>query len=297
MNFVGNKKAVNFLEKSIEKGKIAQAYLFSGPENIGKFILAKIFSRSLIVGESFDAEIDKDFRNILDLIILEPEIEEKKGIIKEKEIKVEHIRKVQKDLSLFPYSGKYKVLIINNAHRMSLASQNAILKSLEEPNGTSIIILITHKDSEIISTIKSRCQKINFSLVSSEEIEKALEGNKGNSNLTIFSMGRPGLAFKISNDPEELEQKEHDFLDFRNFSSLGINERLKLAEKMSADLTRAEKKLEFWIWLIRSEIGKKGESGNFFSFQAIKKIEKSLEKVKNTNASPRLVIECLFLEI
>ena len=272
-----------------EGNKISQAYLFSGPESVGKFILAKIFAKGVIKGNGLN--FNSDEKMLADMIILEPEVEEKKGIIKEKEIKVEHIRNIQKNLSLFPYDGKYKVLIINNAHKMSISAQNALLKILEEPNETSIIILATHNDSKIVSTIKSRCQRINFSLVDVEEIKDI-----SNSDVANFSMGRPGKALKMIENKEELDDAKKEYEYIIRFSDVGINERLKLAEKMSSDSMKLIKKLEFWMWIIRLEALENGNKG-FFGFKTIEKIEKSLETIKNTNANARLVIENLFLEI
>ena len=216
MNFIGNAKAINLLDKAIQNSKVSHAYLFSGPESLGKFFLTKNFARSVIRGTELNFE--DDGKMLADILILKPEIEEKKGVTKEKEIKVEHIRNVQKDLSLFPYDGKYKVLIINDAHKMSVSAQNSLLKILEEPNETSIIILVTHNDSKIISTIKSRCQRINFSLVDLEEIGK-IAGN--NEDVIKFSMGRPGLVFGILENKEELDNKIKELEDLKRFPDLG----------------------------------------------------------------------------
>lgn len=288
--FIGNTKAIKFLNKAIENGKISHAYLFSGPQSVGKFTLAKLFSMSLILGQSLDLKTENR-KNPLDLIVLSPEIEEKKGIVKEKEIKIERIRNVQKDLSLFPYEGKYKILIVNDAQKLTVSSQNALLKILEEPNETSIIILVAKDDSKILPTIKSRCQKVIFSLVDLEEMAKSFEGAKES---ILFSMGRPGLFFKFLEDQESLEDKKKDFEVFRKFSKMGINERLKMAEKMSANSPEAVKKMEFWMWMARQE---SLQNGNSKGFEVIEKIEKTLEIIKNTNANVRLVIENLFLEI
>ena len=102
MQFFGNKKAFDFLQKVIEKNSIAGAYLFCGPENVGKFLLAKAFARSLILGENLS--LTRDLKNALlgDLIVLSPEIEEKKGIIKEKEISAEMVRRSCRELAFFP---------------------------------------------------------------------------------------------------------------------------------------------------------------------------------------------------
>ncbi|MDO8529728.1 MAG: AAA family ATPase, partial [bacterium] len=276
---------------------LSHAYLFSGPESVGKFTLAKIFARGIINGAFLQNEIEKEEKLPLDLIILEPEIEKKKGVVKENSIKIEHIRAVQKDLSLFPYQGKKKVLIVNNAHKMKPSSQNALLKILEEPNETSIIILITHRDSDIISTIKSRCQKINFSLASVEELELFSKGNKNYEDIVLFSMGRPGLAVLLLGDERELDSKKEALKELKIFSSMGINERFKLAEKLSSNLVLAAKKLESWIWIIRLSIFKQKKTGSFLNWKTIEKISESLDVIKNTNASARLVLENLFLEL
>lgn len=298
--FIGNIKAVNLLNKAIENNKISQAYLFSGPESVGKFALAKIFANSIIseknIFKNDTMSPSKKEKSELDLIIIEPEIEEKKGIKKEKDIKIEQIRNAQKDLILYPYSGKKKVLIINNAHRMTVSAQNALLKSLEEPNKTSVIILVTHNDQAIISTIKSRCQKINFILADAEELKKILKDEK-NKEIVEFSMGRPGLALKMKENKEEFDARKKDFEEIKKFSSLGINERFSLAEKMAVNLAETIKKLDFWIWIIRLESRKKRQRKDFFNFKTIEKIEKALETIKRTNANAKLVIENLFLEI
>lgn len=305
MKFIGNAKAVKLLEKSIERGKLSQAYLFSGPEGVGKFTLAKLFASFLIFGKKnidFDLLMvgkDKESENnneFFDLIVIEPEVEEKKGIKKEKDIKIEKIREAQNDLIMFPYNKKKKVLIINNAHRMTVFAQNALLKSLEEPNETSVIILVTHDDSVIISTIKSRCQKINFFLADIEEMKKMLKDEK-NKEIIEFSMGRPGLALKMKENKEEFDARKKDFEELSEFSSLGINERFSLAEKMSANPTETFGKLEFWMWIIRLESRKRGLSNGFFSFKTIEKIDNALKTMKNTNVNTRLAIENLFLEI
>jgi DNA polymerase-3 subunit delta' len=300
MVFIGNTKAVNLLNKAIGNGKISQAYLFPGPESVGKLTLAKIFADSIISERNIFKNdllaVAIKEKDELDLTVIEPEIEEKKGIKKTKDIKIEKIREMQRELALYPYDGKKKVLIVNDAHRMTVSAQNALLKSLEEPNKTSVIILITHDEAAIISTIKSRCQKINFFLAEEEEMKKLFKDDK-NKELIEFSMGRPGLATRMKENQEEFDAKEKDYKELESFSSWGINERLGLAEKMAVNLAETIKKLEFWMWIIRLKSLSENSKQEFFSFKTIEKISKVLETIKTTNANARLAIENLFLEI
>jgi DNA polymerase-3 subunit delta' len=287
--FIGHQKTINLLEKSLKSGRIAQAYLFAGPESVGKFTLAKDFSAKIIDGENYS----------LDLIILEPEIEtNKKGIAKEKEIKIEKIKESQKELSLFPYAGKYKVLIINNAHKMTESAQNALLKILEEPNKTSVIILVTHEEDKIIPTIRSRCQKIQFNLVSPKVIEEKLFSGSAGEEITFLSMGRPGLAVKMKENSEEAELLKNIRERFESLPSSGINERLKLAEEMAQNIPEAAKKLKFLIWIMQEETMKNPESPKAIeNLKIAEKIDESLEQIKNASMNSRLILENLLLNI
>ncbi len=298
--FLGNQKAVKYLGKCLEKGIVAQSYLFSGPESVGKFMLAKAFAEILIEGKSTtilrNMEAGEAGKTSLDLLVLEPEVETKKGVAKEKEIKIEKIREVQKDLALYPYSGKYKVLIINNAHRMTQESQNALLKILEEPNPTSIIILVTHEEDKILATIQSRCQKVRFSLVSPQDLKLNLRGV--GEEIISLSLGRPGLAIKMAGDKEEFDFRSDAAGDLKNIARAGINERLKMAEKLSRNIPETQEKLQLWIGILH---GRAIDDVNSYSalkiFAVIEKIENSLWELKNTNANGRLILENLLLSL
>jgi DNA polymerase III subunit delta' len=300
MNFLGNKKAVLLLDKIIKKGQISQAYLFSGPENVGKFTLAKIFANSVIEDKNFHDLLDNTNKIIpFDCVIIGPKREEKKGIIKEKDISVAQIRQAQNDLALYPYSGKYKVLIIDSASLMSPGAQNALLKSLEEPNPTSLIILIAHSEKNILATITSRCQKIKFNLVEKgellEEIKKIPE--KFDENIVTLSLGKPGLLSIMKTDKEIFERRWKWQQIFENIVGQGINEKLKLAENFSKNVPESIQALELWIGLLRLRSLQNVEASRLEEFKTIKKIEDCLEILRDTNSNAKLVLEKLLIAI
>ncbi|KKU55662.1 MAG: polymerase III, delta prime subunit protein [Candidatus Moranbacteria bacterium GW2011_GWE1_49_15] len=300
MNFIGNKKAVSFIEKTLEKGGASQAYLFSGPEGVGKLFLAKAFAKSLISGGSLPDFESGDVEKLpVDLILLKPEIEEKKGIRKERDIAVERIRDAKKDLSLYPYSGKMKVLIVDNAHRMNVASQNAFLKLLEEPNSTSVIILVTHEYSKMLPTIRSRCQKVGFGLVGPEDMGTAADFLGGDfvSRYAEAAMGRPGLLFRMSTNQEELALYRDASEELAQMSSADLNRKFSFAEKMSKDVDGAIKTLNMWSWMIRKKALAENGADLDSSYGNISKIEETVSALKNTNANARLVLENLLINI
>ncbi len=321
-SMIGHQKIIELLSRSVKKNKIAQAYLFSGPEGVGKFTLAEKFARNLINGKDFtilrnmvknedgkskSGEGEKwragNKKFLPDLIILKPEIEEKKGIIKEKDIKIEKIRDARKEMSFFPSRGKYRVLIIDNAHKMNEASQNALLKTIEEPNETSVIILITHEEGKLLPTVKSRCQKIRFNLVADGEIEKLLENTEIpqensliKSKIVSFSAGRPGWAVKMARNKKELHSRESALKELKSISVMNIAQRMEMAEKFSKDIPAAVKKLEIWVWIMRSSAMKNIASAPRF-FKIIEKMESSADELKNTNVNGRLALENLIINL
>ncbi len=297
---VGHSKIIELLERIIGKNNISHAYLFSGPESVGKFTLAKIFARNIISGTKLpllpsgkSADVGND-NLIPDLVILEPEVEEKRGITKERDIKIEKVREIQKNLSLFPYKGKYKVLIVNNAHKMTEESQNALLKTLEEPNATSIIILVAHEEGKILPTVKSRCQKIKFNLVSDDEIKKNLSSAAPATleQLISLSLGRPGLAVRMIKDKEEFNLRRDALEKLKSLPKAGINQRLKIAEELSKNISETVKKMELWIWALHAPALKDTRL-----FKIIGKMDESLNEIKNTNANAKLVLENLLLNL
>jgi DNA polymerase-3 subunit delta' len=305
VKFIGNQKIVHLLERSLEKGKIAQAYIFAGPESVGKFTLAKMFARSLINASDttllYSKVVKEDLekkQSELDLMLLKPEQEEKRGVTRAKDIKIEQVREAQKFLLTYPAQGKYKVLIINDAHRMTKSAQNSLLKILEEPNSSSIIMLITHDPMSIIPTIKSRCRLVSFNLVDSHEIKKmvAPEGDDLDGEIEILAAGRPGQTVRLSENRLTAEEWKKALQLLQNLENSSINTRMKEAERLSKNVPVAIKIFELWMWFLRSR-------NNFSNreltkaYAKIDSIEKCIQKLRSTNASGRLVIENMLIDI
>lgn len=287
---VGHQKILNFLDKSIEKDTLVQAYLFSGPEHVGKFTVAKNFAQKLTDGE--DKKINPD------LVVIAPEIEEKKGIIKKKDIKIEQIRDLQKELSFSRYFGKYKIAIIDDADRLTTAAQNALLKTLEEPNEKNVIILIVQNPDKILPTIKSRCVVKKFNLVGDAEMAPMAGAEKNKQEIIFWSLGRPGLAWTFADDPEEFMSRSFAKQEFEKIFPDNLSGRFALAENLSKDVPALIEKMDLWLVLLRENILRATAGSGLSpekSLYLLEHIGESLKAIKETNASTRLVLENLFL--
>jgi DNA polymerase-3 subunit delta' len=160
---IGQERAINLLTKSMDNGNISHAYLFSGPAGVGKMQVATAFAYSLIQRQDKQAEVYFSENMHPDLFIIEKL--ENRSLISKEQITQE----LEPWLALKPYRAQRRVAIIRDAHLMSLEAANALLKTLEEPPGYVLIILISDDDN-LLETIVSRCQMVRFFPLAEKDI-------------------------------------------------------------------------------------------------------------------------------
>jgi len=167
---IGQDRAIAILRRSISIGRVSHAYLFSGIEGCGKRKTALAFVQAVFCGSDEACGICPSCRKVTngqhpDLHILEPD-----GAF----IKIDQIRELQKELAYRPFEAPKKVCIIDGAEKLNLSSGNALLKTLEEPPGEALMILIAPERSAVLQTILSRCQSLSFQPLPADLIEGRL---------------------------------------------------------------------------------------------------------------------------
>ncbi len=291
MEIIGHQKIIEFLNKSMVKKNLANAYIFTGPEHLGKFTVAKFFAQQITQSS---AVINPN------ISLISPPEEEKKGIIKKKSIKIEQIRELQHSLSLSPYAGSLRrVAIIDEADKMNSASQNALLKMLEEPIGESLIILIVHNLERILVTLKSRCLIKKFSLVSQEEIASKVNLGKNKKEFLFWSFGRPGVVMNLLHSPEAIIFYQEAKEELEQLFGATVSRKFSLAERLSKQPAQLIDKLNIWVIILRNKLKEKNNlsiASLKKIFFLIQKIEKSLKTIKETNANVKLILENLLLD-
>ncbi|MCL2556309.1 MAG: DNA polymerase III subunit gamma/tau [Firmicutes bacterium] len=170
---IGQNHITSTLINQIQGGRVSHAYLFSGARGTGKTTLARIFSRAINCEDKKNAPCDKcgpcsasKFENNLDII--EIDAASNNG--------VDDARDLREKIKYPPIHGKYKVYIIDEVHSLSGAAFNALLKTLEEPPESAVLILATTEPHKLPATILSRCLKFDFRLVNMQEIASLIKG-------------------------------------------------------------------------------------------------------------------------
>lgn len=189
---IGNEKAIAFLSNVLDNKKPASTYIFCGPGNLGKSTIALAFARNL--------QGNLEGMNS-DLHILERAAEEKT-------IPIEAVRDFIKMLSLGSFLNSYKIGIIKEASYLSEEAKSALLKTLEEPRGKTIIILLVEDIGDLPATIISRSQVIYFQAVSSDIVYDYLIDNYNTSrsqakDLANLCLGKPLEAISYLENPDK----------------------------------------------------------------------------------------------
>ena len=168
---VGQDYVIKTLLNAIKKNKVAHAYLFAGPRGTGKTTIAKLFAKAINCENFSDESCDTCLNCKSYLEGNHPDIIELDAASNNS---VEDVRQIIEQVPYAPMLGKYKVYIIDEVHMLSTSAFNALLKTLEEPPEHVIFILATTDPQKVIPTVLSRCQRYNFSKITTYEIKKRL---------------------------------------------------------------------------------------------------------------------------
>ncbi len=169
---VGQEHIKKTLTSAIELGKIAHAFLFTGPRGTGKTSTARILAKSLnckngpTIHPCGECESCRDITNSVPIDVIEIDAASNR--------KVEDTQNILEKIQYVPVNGKYKIYIIDEVHMLTNHAFNALLKTLEEPPENVIFILATTEVHKVLDTIKSRCQRFDFRRITTEDIVKHL---------------------------------------------------------------------------------------------------------------------------
>lgn len=239
MSFSGIKeheKNIEFLKQSVKSDRVPHTILFSGPEGVGKLKVAVEFAKYLLCEGSASSLFDNSEKQDScencrsceminkkihpDVLIVNFEYQARlknEDVSEQKSLKIDTLREVVKFASLKPSYSDKKIIIIDNAEKITIDAQNSLLKTLEEPPENTIFILVSSKENQILSTIRSRCYTIKFNRLSNDSVVDILMENgyeiKQAEFLSSISDGSVSRAIEYSGIISLLEE-------YRNYGEL-----------------------------------------------------------------------------
>lgn len=317
---VGHKQSVKILVKAIAGGRVAHAYIFAGPEGVGKETTAMSFARALLCSRPAGGDacgVCRGCRQVSsgnhpDFYLVEPA-----GSF----IKIEQVREIERRVPFRPYQGGRKVFLIRQAETMTAEAANCILKTLEEPPEDTVFILVSARPQLLLPTILSRCQAVYFKGLAVPELIQGLVALKGVSGeearlYASLAGGSMGRALSYATGSLLADRDEVNALA-RTLRQCGPLEAVAMAEEVSESKSRALFTLDtLACWyrdlMVCREAGDDGCLFNTDRVDIIKaearhydtaRIMEIIEEIGSTkrkievNANTRLAIEALFLQI
>jgi DNA polymerase-3 subunit delta' len=258
----GHEKAINTLKRGFGEGRVAHSFLIAGPAQIGKMTLALDLARMVnCIGHEtpcgecgqcrrIDAGLHPDVHVI--------GIGEQKGREGRSRVSIgiDQVRELQKEASLKPYEGRHRVFIIDGAELLSEEASNSLLKTLEEPPDQVIFVLLASEPDGLLSTILSRCQRLDLKPLPLSQLTEALQKRyevetELAQEIARLSGGRPGWAFQMLEQPDLMETRGERLTSIEELLRSPLDERFSYASDLSTAFTKSRDSVreEMQLWL------------------------------------------------
>lgn len=250
---VGHTWALDLLNRQQAAGRVPQALLLTGPPNVGKSTVARFWAQQLNCQQSPSlCGQCPSCRKIVsgnhpDVRIFDSD---------DQALKIDDIRNLQRELSLSPNEGRYRIVVLANFERATLSAANALLKTLEEPASQAILVLTATDPGALLPTIVSRCQMLALRPLSHELVVTALQEHwqaepDQAELLAQLAAGRLGWAVRALTDAELLNRREQHLQELISLLQAGRAERLAYAHQLSRDGAMLKEVLTLWLTIWR----------------------------------------------
>jgi len=240
-NIIGHKQVITQLCLMQQEDRIPHAMLFCGTDGVGKFLVAEALAAAILCHAPVHNQACghcKACRALAagthpDFFQIQPESETKAAPA----IRIEAVRKLQEEIARIPLLSERRVVIMQEADKMNEAAANCLLKTIEEPSGQIVFILLTSRPSALLDTIISRCMRVEFGILQPEELVKILQQQGIEEPLAgkLASIADGSVSKALAMQDEELLNLQTQAFDLASAAgTLGVEQLLQLAKEMSS---------------------------------------------------------------
>ena len=305
---LGQQQAIELLTQAVKQNRVAPAYLFVGPDGVGRSLAARCFIE-LLFSSDVETKFIASLHNRLlqgnhpDVLWVEPTYQYQGQLLTAKEaaekgvkrkappvIRLEQIRQITEFLGRPPLEASRNVVVLEQAETMAEAAANALLKTLEEP-GQATLILIAPSPDSVLPTLVSRCQRIPFYRLDAPSLAQVLTqtGHQEilyNQALLNIAAGSPGSAIASY---QQLKTISPELLQDLAKAPLSYRHALELAKKIDKDL-----ETEAQLWLV--DYLQQSYWQQWYKLGIVQQLEQARKSLL-CYAQPRLVWECTLLSL
>lgn len=313
-SLIGHNRQIDYLNKTLNRGRLPHAYLFHGPEHVGKLNIALALAQSFFCS----GVKQNDIRSVCGVcnacraitayrhpavIMLDTThtLVSKKET--RKEIPIEDIRELKHLFSFAPQGNAMRLAIINEADKMSEEAANAFLKLLEEPGSQTLIILITPSAELLLPTIVSRTQQVGFSTAAQKDMHAFVRAlcpasHEEDEELLALAGGRPGVLVQLCNDRSYAAQERLLSRDIRHiFANRDMVLALRISAQAAGDPALREKIVSRILMHLRQALIRPQQIASSLAIaKTIMRVDEIAHTIDSTNVNPRLALDVMFLE-
>ena len=320
-NIIGNDMVKKHLISAVEYNKVSHSYIIDGEDGMGKMQMAHAFSRLLLCEGT--RKLDCDCRSCKQIISgNHPDIiyvsHEKPNTIGVDDVREQLIE----DIQIKPYRSNHKIYILDEAEKLTVQAQNALLKTIEEPPGYGVIFLLTTNSAGFLQTILSRCVLLTMKPLSDEQIVEALKERtelpaERIETIAKFARGNLGKALKFAAS-EDFNRTVEQILNLMKYvRTMGLDEMLSAIRELKEEEFEVEECLDFiqmWyrdvllfkatndvnLLIFPNEFRTISEQASRSDFNGIETIIQAIDTARrrlNANVNYELAMELLLLTI
>lgn len=309
---LGHQRHIAYLNRALAGKKFPHAYLFYGPEHVGKRTIAVALAKAfycpqarknlLAVCGSCEAclRIESGLHPNVLLLDAERTLVSKKE--KRKEIPVEDIRELARRFSYAPVGNEWRIAILDGAEKLSDEASNAFLKLLEEPGVQTLFLLIAGSRDALLPTVVSRVQHIGFSFLPDAEcrtlVASRLPDTSLHPDMLRIARGRPGKIIAMADNPDLFREERKLLKDTYGVCDAPfLPDAVRLSESVSGDEERRRVFCEYLFQMLRERmVEETSDAARASAVGVLKNLFRINDMLEGSNVNPRLALDAMCIE-